>query len=329
MCYLRHTSTLRENRHIHTIRQWVVKPQPLIQPTDTFNLVLGQLKTAHVQILRQTALVVTLWNDRDAPLRGPAQEHLGGSLVVLGGDVLDQRRVEEELGVFGFLHVELAEGLGAEGGVGCYLDATGGAEVEEILLDEVGVVFDLERLREVFGVALEVQEECPRVVAHAEGFDQAFVVEGFHGVVGFFQGGFGQREFVVFVEEARRVADAGVDVFEGDGEVDDVEVEVVDAPVLELLFADWLHAVFVVEAVPELADDEELFALDEAFIEGLLDALSAFGFVAVVAGAVEEPVAGLDGVVDLRGARVVVDFPKTEADQWHLDEGTYQSRESS
>ena len=37
------------------------------------------------------------------------------------------------------------------------------------------------------------------------------------------------------------VADRGVDVFQGDGEVDDVEVEVVDAPVGELLAADWLE----------------------------------------------------------------------------------------
>ena len=45
-------------------------------------------------------------------------------------------------------------------------------------------------------------------------------------------------DFVVFVGEAGRVADGGVDVFQGDGEVDNVQVEVVDAPVRELLLAD-------------------------------------------------------------------------------------------
>lgn len=36
------------------------------------------------------------------------------------------------------------------------------------------------------------------------------------------------------------VSDGGVDVFQGDGEVDDVEIEVVNAPIGELLAADFL-----------------------------------------------------------------------------------------
>ena len=36
------------------------------------------------------------------------------------------------------------------------------------------------------------------------------------------------------------------------------------------------------------------------------------------AGAVKEAVAGLDGVVDLVGAGVVVDLPQAEADERHL-----------
>ena len=61
-----------------------------------------------------------------------------------------------------------------------------------------------------------------------------------------------------------------------------VEVEVVDAPVLELLFADGLDAVVVVEGVPELGDEEEVGALDEAVFYGASYALATFLLVAVV-----------------------------------------------
>lgn len=61
-----------------------------------------------------------------------------------------------------------------------------------------------------------------------------------------------------------------------------VQVEVVDAPVSELLAANGLDAVAIVEAVPELGDDEELFALDETVFNGAGDALAGFDFVAIV-----------------------------------------------
>ncbi len=62
----------------------------------------------------------------------------------------------------------------------------------------------------------------------------------------------------------------------------DVEVEVVDAPVCELLAADGLDSVAVVEGVPELGYEEKIFALDEAFLDGAGDAFAGFLFVAVI-----------------------------------------------
>ena len=62
----------------------------------------------------------------------------------------------------------------------------------------------------------------------------------------------------------------------------DVEIEVVDAPVLELFFADGLHAWAVVEGVPEFGDEEEVGAFDEAVFDGAGDALAGFDFVAVI-----------------------------------------------
>ena len=56
--------------------------------------------------------------------------------------------------------------------------------------------------------------------------------------------------------------------------MDDVEVEVVDAPVLELLFADGLDAVVVVVGVPEFGDEKEIFSLHYAFLYGAGDTLA-------------------------------------------------------
>lgn len=87
---------------------------------------------------------------------------------------------------------------------------------------------------------------------------------------------------LAIVVPARWVADLGVDVFEGDGEVDEVEVEVVDAPVGKLLADDGLDLLAVVEGLPELADDEEVLTLYKALLDGAGNTLAALDFVAVV-----------------------------------------------
>ena len=107
-----------------------------------------------------------------------------------------------------------------------------------------------------------------------------------------------------------RTALRGIDVFEGDGEVDDVEVEVVDAPVLKLLFANRLDSVVVMEGVPEFGDKEEIGTFDYAFFNGARHALTRFRFVAVITCTIKETVTRFDRIVDGIGAGVVVDFPK-------------------
>lgn len=134
---------------------------------------------------------------------------------------------------------------------------------------------------------------------------------------------------LAIVSEAGWVSFRGVDIFEGNGEMDNVKVEVIDAPVLELLFADGLHTVMVVERVPEFGDKEEVGAFHNAFFDGASNALTGFLFVAIIwerlrcecwnireetmrptTSTVEEAVARLDGVVDSIGTSIVVDFPK-------------------
>lgn len=61
-----------------------------------------------------------------------------------------------------------------------------------------------------------------------------------------------------------------------------VEVEVINSPVLELLFADGLDAIMIVEGIPEFGYEEEIGAFDNAFFDGAGDTLAGFLFVAVV-----------------------------------------------
>jgi hypothetical protein len=117
------------------------------------------------------------------------------------------------------LHVELDERQRAERAVGGHGDVTLLAELEERLLGEVGVVLDLESLRELLGVAEEVEQESAVVVADAERLDQAGFVESLHGVVGLFERGVAELDLVVLVVEARRVPDRRVDILERNREV--------------------------------------------------------------------------------------------------------------
>jgi hypothetical protein len=80
------------------------------------------------------------------------------------------------------------------------------------------------------------------------------------------------------------VCGRGVDVFERNGEVYNEKVEVIDAPVCELLSAYRLYFVAIVEGVPELADDKEIFALDEALFDRSGNTFSCFFLVAIICG---------------------------------------------
>jgi len=119
--------------------------------------------------------------------------------------------------------------------------------------------------------------------------------------------------------------------------VNDEEVKVVETPVLQLLLADRLDTLLVVERVPELGDNEELLTLDKTILDGTGNTLTSLDFVAVIcelldkvirwsliaehtAGAVEEPVSRLDSIVDGVGASGIIYLPEPETNQRHLCE---------
>jgi hypothetical protein len=78
--------------------------------------------------------------------------------------------------------------------------------------------------------------------------------------------------------------------------VNKIEIDPTQPPRFVLRFGLCESVFFAVVVVPELGDDEDVFTLDESFVDGALDALSCFLFVLVVVSAVEETVAYFDGL---------------------------------
>ena len=148
------------------------------------------------------------------------------------------------------------------------------------------MVFDLEGCGGDLGIAEKIHDELAIEVADADGFGQTLANKAFHSRPSLLNGSIPRDNVLAIISEAWWVSFRGVDVFEGDGEVDNVEVKVVYAPILKLLFADGLDTVMVVERVPELRDKEEIGALDYAFFDSAGDTLAGFLFVSVVCKAI-------------------------------------------
>jgi len=262
----------------------LVEADVAVEARDGLDVLLGEVEVNRVEVDSHDLGASGLGDNSQAALGGPAEQDLRGSLAVLVGNGLDCGILEKGLELLGVLHVELAEAGGAERAVGSDGNALLLGKVKEKLLNEVGVVLDLEGSGADLGVAEEVVEELGLEVGDTDALGQTLLDEALHSGPGLLDGGLAGADLgaSIIVVPARGVADRGVDILEGDGEVDQVEVEVVDAPVSKLLANNGLNTLAVVEGVPELGDDEEVLALDDALRDGTGNALAALNLVAVV-----------------------------------------------
>lgn len=247
-----------------------------------------------------------------------------------GRNLLDNVMIEQQRSVHGALHVQFEEGLRAERRIGRDGHPLTLRELDEGALREVRVMFDLEGRGDDFGVAEEIHDQGAVEIADADAAGQAGWDERFHCRPGFLDGGAAPNHVFSVVREARRVAFGRVDVLQGNRKMHDVEVEVVDPPVLKLLFANRFNTFRVMERVPQLGYEEELLALDDAFLEGSRNALATFDFVSVIlipmaylaivgrkpphfppltTCAIKQAVSKLDGIVDLIGTCFVIHLP--------------------
>jgi hypothetical protein len=98
----------------------------------------------------------------------------------------------------------------------------------------------------------------------------------------------------------------------GDREVNQVQVKIGQTEVIKSALASFLNVLLAVVSVPELADNEEIFTLAEAFVESAFNALTCFFLVAVVSCRVYKSVADLDSVVNSISAGFLGNFPDSE-----------------
>ncbi len=321
-CFFHHNPTLCEDVKGGEVISWVVESQSTVKSRDLLELLFLKVEVGDVQILLESGLGVGLWNDGNIALGDPSEDDLSWGLVVLLGNAGDNLVLEERWGIGGLLPAELEEGGWAEGGVGGDGNFLLLGQADEGWLDEVWVVLDLKGSWADLGDTEEVEDQRSLEVGDSNGTDEFLLNERLHGGPGLLDAGVGELDGLsVGTVPSWWVAFGWVDVLQGDWEVDDEEVEVLKTPVGQLLEGNWLDVLLLVEGVPQLGDDEELLALDQALIDGAGDTLTSLLLVAVVAGTIEETVTGLDGVVDSIGTGVVVDLPETEANLWHLIAG--------
>lgn len=171
---------------------------------------------------------------------------------MLVGDRLDRLVIEQQRRILGVLHVEFDERLRAKGAVCCDSNTVFATELDKSLLAQVRVVLDLECCGGDCRVTEQVQQQSTVVVAYTNALRESVADQGLHGLPGLGQRGVAVRYLVVLVGPAGWVTHRGVDVLESNGEVDNVQIKVVDAPVGKLLLADRFDLVLVVERVPEL-----------------------------------------------------------------------------
>lgn len=261
----------------------LVKLEVQVQSSDAIHLGLLELEAGAGEVLRHKVGRGGLGDDGNAALGGPSEEDLGGGLAVLAGEAGEDVVLHERGGVLGAVHVELDEAGRAKGGVAGDLDALVLGEAHELRLLEVGVQLDLESGGGDLGISEQVVDGLGLEVGDTDALGQAGADEVLHGLPRLADGGLAPADLLFAVDEpAGRVAHLGVDVLERDGEVHDVEVKVVDLPVLQRASAGGLDVFPRVERLPDLGDDEELLALHETILDGTGNSVTAFLFVAVV-----------------------------------------------
>ena len=178
--------------------------------------------------------------------------------------------------------IELNEGERSESRVTGNGDVLALGERDQFLLDEVGVMFDLEDGGTDTGVSEDVHQQGTLEVADTDRSGQSEIDQLLESGPCFLDGRFALNDLSFEVAPSAWVGNGGVDVFEGDGEMDEEEIKVVDAPPFELLAGDGLDFVGFVEGVPEFGGDEEFGTGDDAFVDSAFDTLSALFLVSVV-----------------------------------------------
>lgn len=232
----------------------------------------------------------------------PGDQDLGESVAALLGD-----------GVQGRVGVDLLAGsghlvLGAEGRVGGGHDLVVEAVLDQLVVGQEGVDLDLVDGGLDVAPGEEVLEVGDGPVGDTDGLGLALLVQLLHGAPGrlLVLGELLLDHVLALLVQLGHVL---VVLLGGDGPVDEEEVDVVKAELLEGVVERPLDLLRLVQVVPDLSAHEEVGALDVAvLLEEVADGLTDLVLVLVEPGAVEVAIAGLQrghgGIVGLAGVAI-------------------------
>lgn len=250
----------------------IVEATVLVEPGDGGHFFFTEDEFEEVDVLAEVVGRLGFRDRNGATLHGPAEGNLGGGAVVGLCDSFERWVGEESLGLGG--HAEGEVGVRSEGREGRDGDVFFLTIADEGVLGEVGVDFDLKDFRLDAGVGENVAEGSGGEIAHADFFDESGIDQFFHGAPGVGVGNFDGAHGLATRGPAGRIHFLDGDVCERDGEVDEVEIEVIDAEVAQGFLASGADVLRFVVGVPELAGNPEILAGAETGFEGACDAFS-------------------------------------------------------
>lgn len=261
-----------------------------------------------------------LGDDAVAADLGPGEDDLGAGGLVLLGDLGDGGVVDEEGEV---------EAVVAKGRVGGDVDVLLLAEGDElVVLQQARVALDLVGGGDDAGGLDDGLDVLDGEVGDADVAGLG-LGEGDHGLPGVDEGHAGVEGDLVLLGGVLG-EEGGADLAlqgEGDGPVDEVQVEVVELQLGEGVVEGLGDDVGVVGVVPQLGGDEEVLALEAKLLDALVQALGDLLLVLVDLGQVEVPVAGLERLVDADRDLTRLGLPCSVAEcSVFVGEGRCQSR---
>lgn len=299
----------------------------LVQSSDCLHFFLCQLEVKHVDVLSETLRLSALWNSNAIALNSPTEANLSLRLIVFLGSSDDG--FAEEAGVLSSRHVKLNVTQTSEVRETHDLQVSVLPRIsEQLLLGEEGVQLDLEDGGLDLGVLEDIVDLVGVDVAAADVSREFLLDEGLHCVPGVLVASLRIENhlLVIGVHPLGRVLALDGHELLSDGEVNQVEIQVLELQILEGLLAGEFDLVGSVESVPQLGDDEKILSLDEALRDGAFDALTDLLLVTVVTSTVEESVASLNSLEDGLRAHVLANLPEAEAKEWHLIASSVKSQ---
>mmetsp|Transcript_11052 Transcript_11052/g.31744 ORF Transcript_11052/g.31744 Transcript_11052/m.31744 type:complete len:510 (+) Transcript_11052:260-1789(+) len=289
----------------------IVVPAIAVQAVNATHLGRREVKVKDVAVFAHARRRAGLCQSQRVALHRPPDEDLRCRFPFRCCDVAYDRILQQHVVLVG--HAEFDVGCRPERGE--RRDPHPGllSKSHEFGLAVLRMQLDLQRRWADATRAQDLAQELRGKVAHADiASDLPGIHQTFHRLPGGAHVVGNEHHLAVHVGPFRRVLLLDGNVLHGNREMDEVLVDVIELQILERFLQCQRHMVRVVIRVPQFGRDEQILPRHDAILYRTCDALSHLHLVAVVAGAVQTTVPGLDGLVAHVGAFVIGHLPKSK-----------------